>query len=790
VSSVPPADRDVKVPPRPVKPRNLALGIERIGFFALSHRTLCAIVFVILSAIAAVGFVRVKVDDSLSQLFRSDTDEFRTYEEVTRRFPSNEFDVLIVIEGDRLLERSSLEKLRELAIEVQLIDGTRGLISIFSAREPPEQGSIPPPLFPNPLPEGADYQALIKRVTSNEIIKGKMLSDDGKLTLMVLALEPTSTAPDKLGPTIGAIREAVKTNLEGTGLKAELSGVPVMQLEIRNAIQSDRLVYNTLGFAVGCLIAIIFFRRPSFMIIAAAPPLLAILMALGVLGWLGFSLNMFLNVMTPLIMVISFSDSMQLTFAARDRLLAGDDKFMAFRNSLLIVGPACVLTHATAGVSFIALQFSSSDLIRTFGEAGLIAVAVALVAVLMGVPLLGVLLIRNETAFVAAVRDMDTALDWLRRLCSWIAIRMVARPGLYSLLSLLVVVLLSVGYAQLQPRYRLADQVPDRQRAVQASNRLDVKLTGANPFDVYIQFPKGASLYDQTTLNVIADVHALLERQTGIGNVWSLDTLRRWLAEKLNKSDVETLKQYVDLLPPYLTRRFISAEQDAVIVSGRVPDSDASQLLPIVDRIDQQLNAVRAKYPAYKIGVTGLSVISARNSALMIDKLSDGLTIEIAFVAAFIGLAFWSPVVMLISILPGLFPIVLAGCMLLLTGQGLQFASVIALTVSFGLGLSATIHFLNRLQIEDIDPDPAVGVERATILVGPPLILTSAVLACGLAMTVLSSLPSLRLFGWLSAFAMVAALLADMFMLRPIAMFLSKVVRRMSRRSLLRSSAE
>ncbi|HET8974600.1 MAG TPA: MMPL family transporter, partial [Pseudolabrys sp.] len=578
MSSVPPADRDVKVPPRAVKPRNLALGIERIGFFALSHRTLCVIAFVILSAIAAVGFVRVKVDDSLSQLFRSDTDEFRTYEEVTRRFPSNEFDVLIVIEGDRLLERASLEKLRELAIELQLVDGTRGLISIFSAREPPDQGPIPPPLFPNPLPQGADYQALIKRVTSNEIIRGKMLSDDGKLTLMVLALEPSSTAPDKLGPTIAAVRQEVRTHLEGTGLKAELSGVPVMQLEIRDAIQRDRLVYNTLGFAVGCLIAIIFFRRPSFMIIAAAPPLLAILMSLGVLGWLGFSLNMFLNVMTPLIMVISFSDSMQITFAARDRLLAGDDKFTAFRNALLIVGPACVLTHATAGVSFIALQFSSSDLIRTFGEAGLIAVVVALVAVIMGVPLLGVPLIRNETAFVAAVRDMDTALDWLRRLCSWIAIRMVARPGLYSLLSLLVVVVLSLGYAQLQPRYRLADQVPDRQRAVQASNRLDVKLTGANPFDVYIQFPKGASLYDSNTLDAIADVHALLERQTGIGNVWSLDTLRRWLAEKMNKSDVDTLKQYVDLLPPYLTRRFISAEQDAVIVSGRVPDSDASQL--------------------------------------------------------------------------------------------------------------------------------------------------------------------------------------------------------------------
>lgn len=751
---------------------------------------LCAVAFIVLGLLATVGFARVKVDDSLSQLFRSDTEQFRTYEEVTHRFPSNEYDILVVIEGDRLLERSSLEKLRELAIDIQLIDGTRGLISIFSAREPPQAGQIPPPLFPNPLPQGAEYQALIERVMANEIIRDKMLSPDGKLTLMVLALEPAATGPDSLNKVVEEVRKEVREHLAGTGLKGELSGVPVMQHEIRNAIQTDRLLYNTLGFAVGCLIAIMFFRRFSFMVIAAGPPLVAILLALGALGWFGFSLNMFLNVMTPLIMVISFSDSMQITFAARDRLLAGDDKVMAFRNALLIVGPACVLTHATAGVSFIALQFSSSDLIRTFGEAGLVAVAVALVAVLMGVPLLGVLLIRNEAEFVASVRNMDSALNALRRFCGWIAIRMVARPGLYSLISLLVVAALSLGYAQLQARYRLADQVPDREQAVKASSRLDVKLTGANPFDVYIQFPKGASLYAPETLAVIADVHALLEHQPGVGNVWSLETLRRWLAEKLNRSDVETLKEYIDLLPPYLTRRFVSAEQDAVIVSGRVPDSDASQLLPIVDRTDQELNSIRTKYPGYKIAVTGLSVISARNSALMIDKLSMGLTIEIVFVAAFIGLAFWSPVVMLISILPGLFPIVLAGTLLWVTGQGLQFASVIALTVSFGLGLSATIHFLNRLQIEDIDPDPAVGVERATVLVGPPLILTSAVLACGLAMTVLSSLPSLRIFGWLSAFAMVAALFADLFMLRPIAMFLSKIVRRISRHSLLRSSAE
>ena len=57
---------------------------------------------------------------------------------------------------------------------------------------------------------------------------------------------------------------------------------------------------------------------------------------------------------------------------------------------------------------------------------------------------------------------------------------------------------------------------------------------------------------------------------------------------------------------------------------------------------------------------------------------------------------------------------------------------------------------------------------RATVLVGPALILTTLVLACGLAALVFSSLPALRLFGWLSAFAMGAALAGDLLILRPI----------------------
>jgi predicted RND superfamily exporter protein len=875
------------------RPFRLALGIERFGLVSLHFPFIGAVVFVLLVALAALGVTRIEADDSLSQLFRSETPEFKQYEEVTKRFPSSEYDVLIVLEGRNLMDRGTLSKVRDLVTDLQLIEGTRGIISLFSARQPPEGNHLPEPLFPEPLPEGKDYDALVQKVLTNEIIRGKLIAEDGTLALVVLALDPAASSGNGLSKVIGDIRKTVAEDVGDTGLRAQLSGVPVMQLDIRNAMERDRVIYNALGFVAGCLIAIAFFRRVSFMVIAAGPPLTAILLALGVLGWLDFKLNIFLNVMTPLIMVISFADSMQLTFLARDRLIAGATKYEAFRDAILIAGPACVLTHATAGLSFFSLLFANSELIRTFGEAGIIATVVALVAVLTLLPLLGMLLIQRDTrtdvaivtavtsasvlymvlfqtgvnvnevatkaalvaagglipllgvlllrpetrretkayaAVVAAValagvlyltlfqwsgtttdllirltlavvgglallavlvlprkrthafgqiRGADSAVDMLRAFCGWIAHRMVARPGLYTLIAVTFIAALGVIYVNLQPRYRLADLVPDKEQAVEASGRLDAKLTGANPLDILIEFPKDASLYDDATLDTIASVHTILEKQAGVGNVWSIETLRRWLREKAGHSDIATLKTYVDILPAYLTRRFLSEQQDAVVVSGRIPDKDASQLLPVVESLDKSLNAVRTAHPGYRISVTGLSAIAARNSAAMIGKLNMGLTVEIVFVAAFVGLCFRSFVVGLAVIPPGIFPVLVSGDTLYALGDGLQFASIVALTVSFGLALSATIHFLNRLRLEEKPgEDPGGAVERATILVGPALILTSVVLACGLIATVLSDLPSLRLFGWLSAFAMISALVADMLILRPTIMSLKRLALR------------
>lgn len=746
-----------------------SFGLDRLGLLALAAPYLSAGIILLLTALAVVGLMRLRVDDSLSELFRTDTPEFRQYEEIDRRFPSSEYDVLVVVEGPDLLKRDRLEAFGQAAIELQLADGVNGLVSMLSARGRPDAKGYAPPVVPDDLPEGAAYDEMIKALKQNDIVAGKFLSDDGTLALIVIALDRAVVAEQGASAIIGGIRETAEKALVGTGLTVRLTGAPVMQLEIRNAVERDRLVYNGLGFLVGGGIAFLFFRRLSLTLIAVLGPSIAILWTLGVLGGLDFRLNLFINVITPLILVSGFSDSMHLVFAVRREIMAGVDRIVAARNAVLDIAPACLLTAMNQAIAIVSFAFAESALIRTFGFAALMAVFISYTAVAVVVPTLAAIFIRKEAPAPDRAAEREDGIGVLQRLTLACIGHVSARPLGYALGGLAAVILTGLAYLQLEPHYRLADQVPDKEHALAATGRLDEKLTGANPVHVMIEWEAGRSLYDPVTLGVIADAHAVLEKVAGLGNVWSLDSLRRWLAAAGDPS-IESVQKYVSILPEHLVRRFITKEQNAVLVTGRLPDVDASQILPVVEKIDQALDPVRKAHPDFEISVTGLPAIAARNSAKLIGELNVGLVGDIFVIFIFLGIALRSVLAGVASVLPSLFPIFATGALLWATGEGLQFASIIAITVAFSLAIDSTIHFINRFRLEEERIGGGAGTEqealrRTAIHIGPAVVLTTIVLALGLGVTMLSDLPSLRLFGRLAGICLFASLIGQLVIL-------------------------
>ncbi len=738
-----------------------AFGIERLGFLSLAAPWITALALAAVTTLAVFGLLRLKSDDSLSELFRTNSIEFKRFEEIDRRFPSNEYDVLIVVEGQDLLARKALTAFRDTMVDLQLAEGVDGLVSMLSARSAPDARGYAAPIVPDQLPEGEPaYAATIKNLRSNEIVRGKFLSDDGTLALGVIALDREAINQGNGKAILAGIRKAAEAGLKPAGLSVQLTGAPVMKQEIKNAIERDQILYNGLGLGTGIVIAFLFFRSFAFVAMASLPPILGVIWSLGMLGWMGIKLNLFLNIMTPLVMVMGFADSMQLIGAIRDRLAKGDDVPTAIRFAVAIVGPACVLAHGAALLSFLALMTSPSALVYTFGLAGALATGVSLIVVLLSLPVFGLALLRARANTGPA--PGDKAIAWLGGLIGRIVDTVLYRPVPFAVGGLALFALCFAAHASLQPRYRLADQVPDREQAVAATSQLDRKLTGGNPVHVMISWSDKKAINDPRVLAVTAEAHAVLETEAGLGNVWSLDSLRRWLTAA-GEGSPEAVKRYLGLLPEHLVRRFITKEEDRLLITGRLPDIDASQIVPIVDRIDKALDRVRLAHPGFDVAVTGLPVVAARSSAVMITQLKSTLPYEVAIVCLLIGLALRSWSRALISVIPALFPVLAAGAVLRFASDGLEFSSAIAMIVIFGVGIDSLIHFLNRLRLEEQPGEPlGEAIRRARVLVGPAIVLTTIVLTLGLGVTMLSDLPSLRTFGIVCATALLASLVGDL----------------------------
>ncbi|MEM7749471.1 MAG: MMPL family transporter, partial [Pseudomonadota bacterium] len=446
-------------------------GLEKLGLIALRAPTQSLILIIGLCIAAIFGVMNLRVDDSLSELFRTDTKEFRQYEAIDKRFPSSEHDVLAVIEGEALLTRKGLRAFANAAIDLQLADGIDGLVSMLSARGRPDATGYAAPIVPDELPESEEaFQEIIKALRENEIVKGKFLSDDGRLGLILMALDRKVLEKSGSRTVITAIRNEAEAALKGSGLQVKLTGAPVMQLEIRNAVERDRLVYNGLGFLLGAITAFLFFRRLSLTLLAVLGPTIAILWTLGVVGGLDFRLNLFINVLTPLILVAGFSDSMHLVFAIRRDILAGMDRLTAARNAVREVAPACLLTAMNAAIALLSFSLAESALIKTFGIAAMMAVGISYLAVATVVPTLAVFLIRAEPETVEKSEDTDNgAMVFLKTVTENIANSVAARPTGWFMLGVAGVILTGLVYVQLEPRYRLADQVPDKEQALAAT---------------------------------------------------------------------------------------------------------------------------------------------------------------------------------------------------------------------------------------------------------------------------------------------------------------------------------
>lgn len=734
---------------------SLGFGLERVAWIALARPKLTAVAILCLVAASIFGLTQVKFDEDLRAVFAGENDTYRDYVRITEEFVDPENENLLLVESPDLGTPENFARLQELQFELQFVEGVDNVFSLFALRNPPDANGDAS-LVVGDVSQGLT-PALAEEIRSHPLLGEKLLSPDA--TAMIFVVTPTERkAPlETVRQLKAAMEETTSGIIEGSDLTATVTGFPAMRAGIIDILIRDQLRLNLAGVIVGFVVSLIIFRSLIGAVMTAVPAIVAGLAVLGGMGLLGVPVTAMSNIIPALAMIVGYADGIHLSHAWRHHRDAGATPWQAERLAQTQVGAACMLTAITTSVSFLALTISDVAILRNFGWTGAIGMLCSGMIVLVVHAVLAQAVGRFWKAKRGGVPDLFKP---LAEPCAAICRFAVNHARSISLLIAALFVSLAFAYANFPADYSVREHLPQDDPANAALGRIDQHFDGAFPIQIIVPM-EGVAATSPEGLAKIRGVHEAVAAIPGVESPLSLWSLVTWLGGDADAETSARLTADLEQLSPAARSRFLGQDGTATLVSASVKEMPTYITLPLIAKIEEV--ARQAGGPG--VIVTGVTVVTARESTRTIDDLNVSLTFAILGDLLIMILAFRNFFVGFLAVLSNTLPVLATCAILFLMGRGMQLNTVIALIVAFGVTVDETTHYLNHFVHHGRAKKLGDRLVETTRQVGPVLITTTVIILCGLATTLTSGLPTVTMFGLITALTLLFALVGDLFFL-------------------------
>ncbi|MEX1025830.1 MAG: MMPL family transporter [Planctomycetota bacterium] len=725
-------------------------------FFHAHPRWVAAFVVVALG-VFGVGLTRLAFDDEPRGILRSDAPEFALLEEVWRDFGADDNEALVVLDGGPVLSVDGLRALERLVRDLRGIDGVERVSSIASLVE--FRGLVPRPLVPAAEAFGAlteaERDALAERVAAHPLVAGRLVSGDGETALIVAHIAPDVVEVEDLTLVVDAIRSTVERISAESPRRARVTGIPSVRVELYRTTRFEQILFFSLASLLCTAIAWWLFRDWRSVVVAAVPPFFGAVFAGGAFGWLGWRIDLLGTVIPMLVTVIGFTDAVHLTIHARHEIGAGRTPLAAAADAIRRVGKACFLTSLTTAIGFGSLALGQIEVINRFGLMSALAMGLAFVAVLSGLPVLAALLLRPGQRDTRRSSELLFArlVPWIERRAAWIV-------GVGALL----VLGLGAVATTLETENHLLEATPKDSPTFTALRDLEEAFGGALPMYVLVEWDESLAWSDESVRAAVRDVSAFLDADSDTGRAFSV-------FDALRAAPPVSPETALELVPEAITGRLVRPDLGRLLVAALVPDAGRDVMLPLFQRVEAELDRLDAAHPGVTLRLTGTDVVARTHIHAMIADLATSLGFATLVIFLAISWAFGSFRYGLASLLPNVFPLVVIAGVIRVSGRSLEMSSAVVFSVLLGLAVDDTIHFLSRWRDERARTDAPL---RPTLIhVGKAITWTTIVLSAGLGVTLTSSVPTTRWFATLCIVGLVAAWFGDLILL-PALMYLGR----------------
>jgi predicted RND superfamily exporter protein len=604
---------------------------------------------------------------------------------------------------------------------------------------------------PEGLTDPIAIAAALSDLQQNDPMMRNLINPDLSGVVMILFPDPELTKDVGVKPMIESLREMIAL-YDSEDIQVELTGPPIWTSEMLQAAIDDQIKFTVYGFLLGAVLAFISLRSLWAALIVSATPFVAVVWTMGAILLLFGSFSFLTVIVTTLVLVIAFAESLFFIFNWQAYWREGLSPTRAVDATVRHMGAASGLTMLTTLISFASLSLTPGKGIGEFSIAGSIGCILLFVSLMTFLPLMLKTVLRlglklPERPSIVLTAPVPVA---------WALATRFGRP--IAIAGIVITVLLFIPYFLIQPRFSFEDVMRKGSSALTAAQNIDAGVGGVAPLYVRVPMLEGVADVGDADFERILTVHNILEKHLGENKVISAAAFQHYADSGFSR------EQIFEAVGPFLKRRFVTDDNTQALVTGFMPtiiESDELERLVI----DVKSEIATAGIVDAEVG--GFRIMTTFATDRMVRGLQLDLTMSVIFNIFLIGFAFMSLRVVLASAIPNLFPILGTEAWLWWSGSGLQLTSVIALTIAFGIAVDDTVHFLSHYLQErrELGRGHLEAVKQTMERLGGAIIATTLILCSGTIIVAFSELPTVALFGQLFVSALAFALLGDLFIL-------------------------
>lgn len=728
--------------------------MKKIAEMIIKLRIVIIISVVIITAVLGYYLKNIKINSDILSYLPKDDPIVKLFNYIGDEYGGNQL-ALIALETDDVFKKETIETVNKLTQEFKKIKNVSYVTSLTNVLDikTDEEGTlqISKLIDEYNLPTEIEELEEIKNYTlSKDMYRGYLISEDAKGTLIICRF---SDEADKV-KAASQLKEIV--NKASIKEKVYYGGLPFQLTEISEIIQKDlqRLIPFILLLIVIALY--ISYRSIRGVIIPILSVSISTVWTLGVMSLLKVPLTAISDIIPVVLIAVGSAYSIHVVSKFNEEVTSNSNRLEQSKKALSEIMLPVLMAGVTTIAGFISFIFGSYlTMIAEFGWFTSLGIFFALLVAITFVPSVLSLLPVKIIPLINEVSPQKSGMSkFMDKIGGWI----LKNEKIIIVFAVFIAIISFIGIPKIERKVDLLDYFKQDTSIRITEEMMERRFGGSVP----VQFLVQGDIQDPEVLNKMKKIEDFLEKQDGVHNPKSVADLIEEMSDAMGEGkSIPESKEMVGNLwflleGEEVMNQLVNAEKSEAVIQATITNVNTQFIKDLVEKIEYFLLPLNNE--RFHVAQTGLTSIYLRLDESITGSQVQSLIIAIilVFTCLFVLMrSVFGAIIGLSSI--GLSLIIIFGFMGF-SGIPLDIATVLVGSISIGIGIDYSIHFISRFRSDfnksGIEIDSLDSTLETT---GEAIMINVVTVMMGFLVLLFADLVPLQRFGLLVAITMIVS---------------------------------